>query len=84
MCSGHVYFIGKTRDQSARTARRFWAVCLSQHLDLPPSAEQSWPAHQRRDFFVYVDEFQNFTTLAMQQLAVFHLMGRIPHQLRNK
>jgi hypothetical protein len=42
------------------------------------------PAQERRDFFVYVDEFQNFTTLAvtnmLSELRKYRVSFTIGHQ----
>jgi hypothetical protein len=42
------------------------------------------PAHRRRDFFIYIDEFQSFTTLALanmlSELRKYRISFAIAHQ----
>jgi hypothetical protein len=66
MDEGRVLLVNWPIDGSARTVPRFWAACLSPRYAAFSRAEL--PANARRDFYVYVDEFQNFTTLAVANM----------------
>lgn len=53
-------------------------------LGLSAFSRAELPAHERRDFYVYVDEFQNFTTLAManmfSELRKYRVGFTVAHQ----
>lgn len=41
---------------------------LVSHLGLAALSRADMPEHERRDFYLYLDEFQNFTTLSMTEM----------------
>jgi type IV secretory pathway TraG/TraD family ATPase VirD4 len=53
---------------------------------MPPAAlsRADLPEHERRDFYVYLDEFQNFSTLSLAtmppELRKYHLGLTLAHQ----
>ncbi|MET4177760.1 hypothetical protein ABIB99_008890 [Bradyrhizobium sp. LA6.1] len=57
-------------------------------LGLAAFSRAELPVHERRDFYVYVDEFQNFTTLAMadmfSELRKYRVGFTVAHQYLNQ
>jgi hypothetical protein len=64
-----------------------WTICFVEPISsigLAAFSRADMPAQERRDFFVYVDEFQSFTTLAvtnmLSELRKYRVGFTIGHQ----
>lgn len=73
---------------SAKTARLCLVGYSSRRLGLPPLVGADEPPAERRDFFVYIDEFQSFTTVALanmlSELRKYRVGFTVAHQYLNQ
>lgn len=65
MDEGRVLLVNLTKGRMGEDSSTLLGGLLVTTLGVAAFSRAELPAHERRDFYVYVDEFQNFTTLAM-------------------
>ncbi|QIG95506.1 type IV secretory system conjugative DNA transfer family protein [Bradyrhizobium sp. 6(2017)] len=84
MDEGGVLLVNLAKGQIGEDSSSLLGGLLVTTLGLAAFSRAELPAHQRRDFHVYVDEFQNFTTLAManmfSELRKYRVGFTVAHQ----
>ncbi|MDA9475080.1 hypothetical protein XI03_11330 [Bradyrhizobium sp. CCBAU 65884] len=68
MDEGRVLLVNLAKGRIGEDSSSLLGGLLVTTLGLAAFSRAELPAHKRRDFFIYVDEFQNFTTLAMANM----------------
>lgn len=68
MDEGQVLIVNLAKGRLGADSTRLVGGVLTTMLAVAAFSRASLPEAERRDFFVYVDEFQNFTTLAIAQM----------------
>jgi type IV secretory pathway TraG/TraD family ATPase VirD4 len=68
MDKGQVLLVNLAKGRIGEDSSSLLGGLLVTTLGLAAFSRADTPANQRRDFFVYIDEFQNFTTLAMANM----------------
>lgn len=68
MDEGQVLIVNLAKGRLGADSTRLVGGVLTTMLAVAAFSRASLPEADRRDFFVYVDEFQNFTTLAIAQM----------------
>lgn len=84
MDEGGVLLVNLAKGQIGEDSSSLLGGLLVTTLGLAAFSRAELPAHERRDFYVYVDEFQNFTTLAManmfSELRKYRVGFTVAHQ----
>lgn len=84
MDEGKVLLVNLAKGQIGEDSSSLLGGLLVTTLGLAAFSRAELPAHERRDFYVYVDEFQNFTTLAManmfSELRKYRVGFTVAHQ----
>lgn len=84
MDEGGVLLVNLAKGQIGEDSSSLLGGLLVTTLGLAAFSRAELPAHDRRDFYVYVDEFQNFTTLAManmfSELRKYRVGFTVAHQ----
>jgi hypothetical protein len=76
MDEGQVLIINLSKGRLGSDSTRLVGGVLTTMLSLAAFSRANMPEKERRAFFIYVDEFQNFTTLAIaEMLAELRKMG---------
>lgn len=65
---GRVLLLNRAKGRNGRDSSSLLGGLLVTTLGLAAFSRAKLPAHERRDVFVYVDEFQNFTTPAVANM----------------
>ncbi|WP_051052523.1 type IV secretory system conjugative DNA transfer family protein [Bradyrhizobium liaoningense] len=68
MDEGRVLLVNLAKGKIGEDSSSLLGGLLVTTLGLAAFSRAELPAHERRDFFIYVDEFQNFTTLAVANM----------------
>jgi len=68
MDEGRVLLVNLAKGRIGEDSSSLLGGLLVTTLGLAAFNRAELPAHERRDFFIYVDEFQNFTTLAVANM----------------
>ncbi|UWU75954.1 type IV secretory system conjugative DNA transfer family protein [Bradyrhizobium huanghuaihaiense] len=68
MDEGRVLLVNLAKGRIGEDSSSLLGGLLVTTLGLAAFSRAELPAHERRDFYVYVDEFQNFTTLAVANM----------------
>ncbi|MET4424269.1 energy-coupling factor transporter ATP-binding protein EcfA2 [Bradyrhizobium sp. JR18.2] len=84
MDEGGVLLVNLAKGQIGEDSSSLLGGLLVTTLGLAAFSRAELPEHERRDFYVYVDEFQNFTTLAManmfSELRKYRVGFTVAHQ----
>ncbi|MGY3485407.1 type IV secretory pathway TraG/TraD family ATPase VirD4 [Bradyrhizobium sp. USDA 4011] len=84
MDEGRVLLVNLAKGQIGEDSSSLLGGLLVTTLGLAAFSRAELPAHERRDFYVYIDEFQNFTTLAManmfSELRKYRVGFTVAHQ----
>lgn len=84
MDEGGVLLVNLAKGQIGEDSSSLLGGLLVTTLGLAAFSRAEFPEHERRDFYVYVDEFQNFTTLAManmfSELRKYRVGFTVAHQ----
>lgn len=84
MDEGRVLLVNLAKGRMGEDSSSLLGGLLVTTLGLAAFSRAEVPAHARRDFYVYVDEFQNFTTLAManmfSELRKYRVGVTVAHQ----
>lgn len=84
MDEGGVLLVNLAKGQIGEDSSSLLGGLLVTTLGLAAFSRAELPAHERRDFYVYVDEFQNFTTLAtanmFSELRKYRVGFTVAHQ----
>ncbi|MHC2275422.1 type IV secretory pathway TraG/TraD family ATPase VirD4 [Bradyrhizobium diazoefficiens] len=84
MDEGRVLLVNLAKGQIGEDSSSLLGGLLVTALGLAAFSRAELLAHERRDFYVYVDEFQNFTTLAManmfSELRKYRVGFTVAHQ----
>lgn len=84
MDEGGVLLVNLAKGQIGEDSSSLLGGLLVTTLGLAAFNRAEVPEHERRDFYVYVDEFQNFTTLAManmfSELRKYRVGFTVAHQ----
>jgi len=76
MDEGNILIINLSKGRLGSDSTRLIGGVLATMLSLAAFSRANMPENERRPFFIYVDEFQNFTTLAIaEMLAELRKMG---------
>jgi len=62
MNEGKIYYLICLRENWEKTIHRFWAAMIITKLQLAAMNRVELAEEDRKDFYLYVDEFQNFAT----------------------
>lgn len=68
MDDGRVLLVNLAKGRIGEDSSSLLGGLLVTTIGLAAFSRAELPAHERRDFYVYVDEFQSFTTLAMADM----------------
>lgn len=84
MDEGRVLIVNLSKGRMGEDASAFLGSLLVSGLQLAAMRRAEVPEHQRRDFFLYVDEFQNFATDAfatiLSEARKYHLALTVANQ----
>ncbi|WP_051052552.1 type IV secretory system conjugative DNA transfer family protein [Bradyrhizobium liaoningense] len=84
MDEGRVLLVNLAKGRIGEDSSSLLGGLLVTTLGLAAFSRAELPEHERRDFYVYVDEFQNFTTLAManmfSELRKYRVGFTVAHQ----
>ncbi|KRQ16577.1 type IV secretory system conjugative DNA transfer family protein [Bradyrhizobium manausense] len=68
MDEGRVLLVNLAKGRIGEDSSSLLGGLLVTTIGLAAFSRAELPAHERRDFYIYVDEFQNFTTLAVANM----------------
>ena len=84
MDRGEILLVNLAKGQIGEDAAGLLGGLLVTTIGLAAFSRQELPEHERRDFFLYLDEFQNFTTRSMagmtSELRKYHVGLVLAHQ----
>lgn len=88
MDEAHILLVNLAKGQIGEDAAGLLGGLLVTTIALAAFSRQDTPESQRTDFHLYMDEFQNFTTLSVAEMASelrkFHLSLVLAHQFLNQ
>lgn len=88
MDEGKILLVNLAKGQIGEDAAGLLGGLLVTTIGLAAFSRQDTPEHQRADFMLYMDEFQNFTTLSIadmvSELRKFHVGMILAHQYLNQ
>ena len=84
MDSGKLLFVKLPKGKIGEINARLLGMIVTGKIALAAFSRDDVPEHERKDFFFYIDEFQNFTTDSISQILSearkYHLSLNIAHQ----
>ena len=84
MDEGKIILVNLAKGRIGTDNSALLGAMIVSHIGLAAISRAEVPEHERRDFYLYLDEFQNFTTLSManmlSELRKYHLCMIMAHQ----
>jgi hypothetical protein len=84
MDEGKIILVNLAKGRIGADNSALLGAMIVSHIGLAAISRAEVPEHERRDFYLYLDEFQNFTTLSManmlSELRKYHLCMIMAHQ----
>lgn len=81
---GHILIVNLAKGRLGEEAANLLGSFIVSGLQQAAMARANIPEHQRRDFYLYIDEFQNFTTnafaSALSEIRKYRLSFILAHQ----